>query len=202
MDFIVLCSSRGTTFQAVIDAMKARTLTARCLGLITDKPDRQCIAKAEAATIPVSIVERKKGMTREEFEKEIDQAIVSLGGQSTVILAAMGWMWILTPWFINRHRGRILNVHPALLPQHGGEGFYGDHVHDAVLASGAKESGVSIHVMDDGVDTGPILLQKTCPIVAGETVDSLKEKVQALEREWYPKTLQMLESGLLKLPST
>ncbi len=111
----------------------------------------------------------------------------------------MGWMWIFSPWFINQWKGRILNVHPALLPKHGGAGMYGHHVHEAVLDAKETESGATIHVMDEGVDTGKILLQKTCAVTQDDTAESLAKKVQDIEKEIYPKALQMIEEGKINL---
>ena len=116
------------------------------------------------------------------------------------MIAAMGWMFIFSSWFIAERRCRIINVHPALLPKFGGKGMYGHHVHDAVLAAREKESGVSIHLMDEGVDTGPVLLQKTCPVLSGDTSATLQQRVQELEKEWYPKVLQMIETKEIMLP--
>ncbi len=206
MNFVVLSSSRGTTFQAVIDRMKDGSLTAKCLGLITDRNDRGCIAKAEAAKIPITIVEKKEGEGREEYDKRLHAAIIhlvqsgqrlagsgsSLSAHRSSLIAALGWMSILSPWFIKQWPNKIINVHPALLPKYGGKNMYGNRVHQAVLDAGEKESGITIHLMDEGVDTGKILLQKTCPVLPGDTVETLKERVQGLEREWYPKVLQMI----------
>lgn len=226
MDFIVLSSSRGTTFQSVIDRMKDGSLAAKCLGLITDQPDRGCVEKATAAKIPVSVVEKREGDSRDDYDKRLHAVILNLTSpfnHSTIqpsiplpqpetsfgpaqdrlhpkpVLAALGWMSILSPWFIRQWNNRIINVHPALLPKFGGAGMYGDKVHQAVLASGEQESGITIHLMDEGVDTGKILLQKTCPVLAGDTVDTLKERVQALEKEWYPEVLGMIERGGIML---
>ncbi|NOS67811.1 MAG: phosphoribosylglycinamide formyltransferase, partial [Candidatus Peribacteraceae bacterium] len=195
---------RGTTFQAVIDRMKDGSLTAKCLGLVTDREDRGCTEKAKAAGLPVTIVEKKEGESREQFDRRLNEAIAQLTKESRItnhdfFIAALGWMSILCPWFINQWKNRIINVHPALLPKYGGAGMYGDKVHQAVLDSGDKESGITIHLMDEGVDTGKILLQKTCPVLPGDTVVSLKERVQGLEKEWYPKVLQMIERGELNL---
>lgn len=202
MNFVVLSSSRGTTFQAVLDRIKDGTLTARCLGLIADKPDRGCIDKAKTAGIPYLIIERKPDESREQYDQRIDAAIQELGGTPTeTIVAALGWMFILTPWFVARWKNRIINVHPALLPKFGGSGMFGNRVHEAVLASGDRDSGITIHLMDDGVDTGKILLQKRCPVESGDTVDSLKSRVQLLEKEWYPRVLQMIHKGELQLPN-
>jgi phosphoribosylglycinamide formyltransferase-1 len=195
MDFVVLSSSRGTTFQAVIEAMQRGTLTARCLGLVTDSSSRGCIEKAKAAGLLVRVVERREGESREDFDRRVHEAIVSLGAGKGTVVAALGWMFIFSPWFIQTWKDRIINVHPALLPKHGGKGMYGHHVHESVLKSGESVSGVTIHLMDEGVDTGRILLQKTCPVMAGDTPESLQKRVQELEKEWYPKVLQMVESG-------
>ncbi len=204
MDFFVLSSSRGTTFQAVLDALKRGELSARCLGLLTDRADRECIAKAEAANVPVWIVEWSPKEKREIYDKRVQEALMdALKGRDprTVVLAALGWMHILGPAFIGAWRNRILNVHPALLPKYGGEGMYGMRVHQAVLDHAEKESGITIHLMDEGVDTGPILLQKTCPVETGDTPETLRDRVQALEREWYPKLLEMIHQKKIDLPS-
>lgn len=200
MDFVVLSSSRGTTFQAVIDAMKSGTLRAKCLGLLTDRADRGCIEKARVAGLPVTIVERRVDEEREDYDRRIDAALHDMGATDETLITAMGWMFIFSPWFIIQWNHRILNVHPALLPNHGGERMYGHRVHDDVLKAGEKESGVTIHLMDTGVDTGPVLVQKKCAVLPGDTPETLQARVQALEKEWYPKTLQMIAEGTLKLP--
>lgn len=202
MEFIVLSSSRGTTFQAVIDRMKDGSLTANCLGLVTDRPDRGCLEKARAAGLPVVIVEHTAGESREEYDKRVHAAIQSLqpsNHPTTSVITALGWMSILSPWFINQWKNRIINVHPALLPKYGGVGMYGDRVHQAVLVSGDTESGITIHLMDEGVDTGKILLQKKCPVLTGDTVETLKQRVQGLEKEWYPKVLQLIQEGTMHI---
>lgn len=193
MNFVVLSSSKGTVFQAVIDRMKDRTLTARCAGLIADTEDRGCVMKARAAGIPVLIVPKTKGEDREIYDQRVDAAITELSADNPVI-ACMGWMWMLSPWFVGKRRNRIVNVHPALLPKHPGA-----HAHDLVIAAKDHESGMTIHLIDEGMDTGKILLQKTCPVLPDDTVETLKPRVQALECEWYPKALQMIEDGTMKL---
>lgn len=205
MYFVVLSSSRGTTFQAALDAINDGSLTMRCIGLVTDKPERECIDKAHNADIPVSIVEKIKDEPREEFDKRVHDSVRQLlrdsaAPQDHTVIAEMGWMWIHTPWFINQWKNRILNVHPALLPKYGGTGMYGDRVHRAVLEANESETGVTIHVMDEGVDTGEILVQKSCTIKSDDTVESVKKRVQELEKEWYPKTLQMIETHAISLP--
>jgi len=194
MNFIVLSSSRGTTFQAVIDRLQDGSLTANCVGLIADREDRECVEKARNVNLPVKIASREKGINREEYDFRLDELIRSLGNVD--VIAALGWMFILTPWFVQKWQGRIVNVHPALLPK-----YPGAHGIEEALSYGATESGMTIHVIDEGVDTGSILLQKSCPVLPDDTADTLKERIQALEKKWYPKALQMIENGEIDLPT-
>ncbi|MSR87421.1 phosphoribosylglycinamide formyltransferase [Candidatus Peribacteria bacterium] len=216
MQFVVLSSSRGTTFQAVLDRIADGSLTASCLGLVSDRADRGCVEKAKAAKLTVTVVERREGESRDEYDKRVHDAIIALkpspgasrhplplrqereqGG--SLFIAALGWMSIFTPWFITQWHNKIINVHPALLPKFGGAGMYGDKVHQAVLDAKEKQSGITIHLMDEGVDTGKILLQKTCSVNSEDTVESLKARVQNLEKEWYPKVLEMVNKREIKL---
>lgn len=197
MNFVVLSSSRGTTFQAVLDRIADGSLTAKCLGLIADSEDRGCIQKAKAASFPVKIIEKEKSEEREDYDKRLHAAIEELGGSpDETVIAALGWMFILSPWFVSQWKNRIINVHPSLLPK-----YPGAHAHEDVLVAGESESGMTIHIIDEGVDTGEILVQKSCSVMPDDTVDSLKERVQELEKEWYPKTLQMIEEGDIQLPT-
>ncbi len=194
MNFVVLSTSKGTVFQSVIDRMQDGSLHATCLGLITDKADRGCVAKAKNAKLAVKVVERLAGETRKDFDERVHQAILELGAKPNDFISCIGWMLLLSPEFVGKWRNKILNVHPGLLPK-----FPGTHTHEAVLRSGDRESGMTIHLIDEGMDTGKILLQKKCPVMPNDTVETLKMRVQALEREWYPKVLHMIESGELKV---
>jgi folate-dependent phosphoribosylglycinamide formyltransferase PurN len=176
---------------------------------VTDRSDRGCVEKAKKAKLPYRIVEKKPEESREEYDVRVHETINELSNSgphisevrphSEVLIAAIGWMHILSSWFIQKWPGRILNVHPALLPKYGGEGMFGMKVHEAVLASSDRESGMTIHLMDEGVDTGQIIVQKKCSVSSSDSKEKLKEKVQALEKEWYPKVLQMIELGEIKL---
>lgn len=204
MQFVVLSSSRGTTFQSVLDFMEKGTLTAICRGLVSDSADRGCVQKAKNAGLPVTIVSRGPKEGREEYDRRLHSAIQELFAdepEEPKVLAALGWMFIFTPWFISQWKNRIINVHPALLPKYGGKGMYGSRVHKAVLKAEEKESGISIHLMDEGIDTGQILEQKTCSVLPDDTPDSLKERVQALEKKYYPTVLQQIHTGDIVLPS-
>ena len=107
----------------------------------------------------------------------------------------MGYMRLFSAWFVNRYKDKIINIHPSLLPDFPGMDL---DVHQAVLDAGRKETGMTIHFVDEGMDTGPIILQKTISISNDETPESLKEKVQSLEKEWYPKVIQMFKDGKIK----
>lgn len=193
MDFVVLSSSGGTTFQAVIDRIVDGSLTARCLGLVTDRTDRGCTEKARKAGLPVRVADRKNSETREEYDHRLHATILDLG--SPLVIACIGWMWLLSPWFIERWKNRIINVHPSLLPK-----YPGPHPHEEVLAAQERESGMTIHWVDEGIDTGPIIVQKSCSVFPNDSVETLKARVQELEKEWYPKVLQMITDGRIKLP--
>lgn len=192
MRIVALSSSRGTTFQAILDTKARGALQSPIIGLIADKDDRGCVVKAKSTGIPVKIVERKKEETREEYDHRLDAAVRELSGEdvSDVVIAAVGWMWVLSPQFVARWKNRVLNVHPALLPKHPGA-----HAHTEVLRDGDRESGITIHWIDEGVDTGPILLQKSCPVLPNDTEETLKARVQELEKKWYPEVLAMIERG-------
>lgn len=211
MDFIVLSSSRGTTFQAVIDAMKNGSLMARCLGLVADRSDRGCLDKARKADLPVKIVERVKGEERESYDRRLNEAIGALMEEADdrlqkaesqqpqanghkPILACIGWMFMFSPWFVVEWKNRILNVHPALLPRHPG-----GHAVDDALNAGDTETGMTVHWINEGLDTGEIIVQKKCSIKTDDTVETLKARIQELEKEWYPRVLQDLETGKLRM---
>jgi phosphoribosylglycinamide formyltransferase-1 len=190
MEFIVLSSSRGTTFQATLAELKNSSSSARCLGLITDKPTAAAVERARNASLPTSIVEPIRGESREDYDRRLDAAIRTMcAGTSHPIITLMGWMRILSPWFVAQWNGRILNVHPSLLPKFGGNGMHGDRVHQAVLAAKETESGATIHEVDEGIDTGTIVLQEKCPVLPDDTVETLRARVQALEGKVYAKVL-------------
>lgn len=174
--------------QAVLDALNNGALDMECIGLVSDKEERGCVEKALDADIPVTILSRV-GFEREEYDQLLHDTILHMGGSpDDTIIAALGWMFILSPDFVRKWPRRIINVHPSLLPKHPGAHAIAD-----ALRAGDSESGMTIHYIDEGVDTGEIIEQKSCSINDGETEESLKEKIQALEKEWYPIILQRIQ---------
>ncbi len=187
----VLASTKGTDFQSMLDARTKGELTADICCLITNKPDCEAVEKAKAAGIPVYAISQA-GKTREEFDREIMKV---LDGLKVDLVVLGGYMRIIGSEMVLRYKNRIINVHPSLLPKH--PGGMDMAVHQEVLDDGDKETGMTIHFVDEGVDTGEIVFQKAIPVEKGDTAEKLKEKVQALEKEWYPKVVQMFAAGLL-----
>ncbi|MDE1155123.1 MAG: phosphoribosylglycinamide formyltransferase [Acidobacteriaceae bacterium] len=180
----VLGSTRGTALQGVLDAIDAGTLQAEIVLVLSDREAAGILDRANAHHIPARFISAK-GRVREEYEREVTAAFEQAGAE---LILMIGFMRIVTEVFVNAWRGRLLNVHPSLLPLFAG-GMNLD-VHRAVLESGAAETGCTIHQVTEAVDAGPILLQKRCPVLPDDTTDTLKERVQALEQQGFVEVLQ------------
>lgn len=115
-------------------------------------------------------------------------------GVDVIVLA--GFLKLVPRNLVEAYAGRMVNIHPALLPRHCGKGMYGMKVHEAVIASGEKETGITVHFVDEHYDAGQVLLQKKCPVLRGDTAESVAERVHALEYEWYPKAIEQLVETL------
>ena len=161
--------------------------------LITNQADCGAVEKAENAGIPVHAID-PAGKNREEFDEEV---IKVLDEYQPDLLVLGGYMRIISNDMVERYRNRMINIHPSLLPKHGGG--MDVSVHRAVIDAGEKETGMTIHLIDEGVDTGPIILQKTVVVSPSDTPEILKDKVQALEKEWYPKVVQMFADGKVRV---
>jgi phosphoribosylglycinamide formyltransferase-1 len=186
----VLSSTNGTNFQSILDA-KARgelqDIEICCL--ITNKADCGAAQKARDNGIKVYYFSSKE-MSREAFDKAVLDTL-DYFGVDLVVLG--GFMRILGPEICEKYKNRIINIHPSLLPKFAG-GMDTD-VHKAVIDAGEKETGMTIHIVSKDVDAGPVVLQKTVEVSPDDTPESLKAKVQALEKEWYPKVIQMFADG-------
>ncbi len=185
----VLASTNGTDLQAIIDEMKDGKMPGIELSLvISNKKNCYALQRAREQGYKAVFV-KSKDRTREEFD---DKMAEILEKNEVDLIVLVGYMQILSEAFIKKFHKKIINVHPALMPKFCGKDFFGKGVHEAVLEAGEKETGMTIHYVEEGVDTGEILLQKTCPIVEGDTPDTLKDKVQALEKKWYPEVIRGL----------
>lgn len=193
----ILASYRGTNMQAIIDACKAGKLSAQPVVIISNNSDSGALARAKSEGIPGFYLS-SKGYPDAEV---LDQKIVdTLRKHDVEIVILAGYMKKLGSKILVTFAGRILIIHPALLPKYGGEGMYGIHVHKAVIAAGETESGVTIHVVAGEYDAGPILAQRKVSIDRADTVDSLSRKILAVEHEFYVETLDRIFKGKIKLP--
>ncbi len=196
MRIAFLASHRGTNMQAVIDACESGRLDARPAVLVCNNPDAPALQRAANHGIPSYVLNSKTHREPEALDGAILDALVSQG--SELILLA-GYMKKLGPKVLGAFSGRILNIHPALLPKFGGQGMYGPRVHQAVLDSGDKVSGVTIHLVDEEYDHGRILSQTEVPVLEGDTVESLSARVLSQEHGLLIGTLQRIADGELKL---
>ncbi|HVN96914.1 MAG TPA: phosphoribosylglycinamide formyltransferase [Syntrophorhabdaceae bacterium] len=193
-----LASHGGSNMQAIIDACKSGKLEAIPAVVVSNNSDSGAIARARTEGVPHYYLSGKTHPDPVELDQAILDALLR-HGVDIVILA--GYMKKLGPKTLAHFRGRILNVHPALLPKFGGAGMYGIHVHEAVIAAGEKESGVTIHLVDEQYDTGPILAQRRVPVMPDDTPETLAARVLTEEHILYSETLQRIATGELSLPT-
>ena len=191
MRFAVMASGRGSNFQALIDARTRDELpNVELVQLIVNKHKAQAIARAEAAGIPWKFIDSEV-MSRAEFDQRA-LAVLHDCGAEAVVLA--GFMRLLTPEFIGTFRHHILNIHPALLPN-----FPGAHAHRDALAAGVNESGCSAHLVDEGVDTGPIILQQSVDVLPGDTEEILAARILPHEHRLLSEAVRLLAAGRLEV---
>jgi phosphoribosylglycinamide formyltransferase-1 len=181
----ILISGRGSNMSALIAAAKAVDYPAEISLVISNRPDAAGLARAQAEGIPTAVVDHKiYGADREAFERAL-QAV--LEAQRIELVCLAGFMRLLSPWLVERWQGRMLNIHPALLPA-----FKGLDTHRRALAAGAKLHGATVHLVVPDVDSGPIILQESVPIVPGDTVETLSARVLEIEHRIYPEALKLL----------
>ena len=187
----VLCSGRGSNLQSIMEAIEAGQIKAPISVVLVDKPGAKALDRAAQAGIPGICVDRKACASQQEFEEKL-VAELEKHGVTLVILA--GFMRILSPYFIRKYPQRILNIHPSLLPSFGGA-----HAHRDVLAYGAKVSGCTIHFVDEGMDSGPIILQTAVPVEEGDDEDTLAARVLVQEHKLYPRAIELFLAGRLSI---
>lgn len=192
----VLVSGRGTNLQAIIDSIQEGSLKAEVCIVISSKQNAYALKRAEKHRIPHYCVLRRDYKTQKDFEKEM---INLLKKHNVELVVLAGFMTILSPYFVNEFKNKIINVHPSLIPAFCGKGFYGERVHKAVLDYGVKISGATVHFVDEGTDTGPIILQQAVPVLDGDTVESLAARVLEVEHRLLPKAINLFARGKLKI---
>lgn len=177
----VLCSGGGTNFQAIINAEQAGMIPhGEIVLLVTDRADAFVLTRAERYQIPTAVADRKRFPDRMAREREI---IRILQENRIEFIVFAGFMTILSAEFVKAYRGRIINIHPSLIPSFCGEGYYGLHVHEAVLARGVKVTGATVHYVTEVCDGGPIIAQRAVEVKEGDTPEILQKRVMR-EAEW------------------
>jgi phosphoribosylglycinamide formyltransferase 1 len=190
-----LASRNGSSMRAVVAAIDAGDLAATALLAVSNNKAAGALDYAQGQGIPTRAIATQTDP--EAADRRLADAM-SEAGVELIVLS--GYLRRLGPVTLARYRNRIINIHPGPLPRFGGEGMYGRRVHEAVIASGATESGVTIHLVDEEYDHGPVLGQWAVPIEPGETVDSLEARVTALEPRLFVETLRRIAEGDLRLP--
>lgn len=197
LNIAVLASHSGTTLQAIIDACENSVLQARVCLVISNNSRAMAAERAVRHGIPF----RHLSSRTHPDPDDLDCAICgTLEQHNAELVILAGYMKKLGPRTIERFNGRILNTHPALLPKHGGQGMYGDRVHEAVLAAGEAETGVTIHLVDGQYDRGPIVAQCRVPVLPEDDAHSLAARVKQQEKPFLIETLQTIADGIRELP--
>lgn len=187
----VLVSGRGSNLQAVLDAIARGTLDATIPIVLSNKPSALALERAQAVGIPTRAISHKDHSSREDFDAALVETLRSAGAE-WVLLA--GFMRVLTPVFIRAFPGRIVNIHPSLLPS-----FPGTHAQKQALDYGVKVAGCTVHLVDEGVDSGPILGQRAVPVLDDDTEDTLSARILAEEHQLLVQTLSELAHGKLRV---
>ena len=187
MNIGVFASGRGSNFQAILNAIQQDLLPARVTLVVSNKGDAGALELARSHSLPALHLSHKQFSDEALFASAMLDALTKHDVQ---VIALAGYLKKVPPIVVREYRNRILNIHPALLPSFGGSGMYGHFVHEAVIASGAKFSGATVHLVDEDYDRGPIVLQKTVPVDERDTPETLAAKVLRIEHEIYPLALK------------
>ena len=191
LSLVILISGNGSNLQAIIDAIQAGALHAEIRAVISNNPDAYGLTRARQAGIRVEVLDHRHYANREAYDRELQELIDKYQPQ-LVVLA--GFMRILTTDFVNHYYGRMLNIHPSLLPK-----YQGLNTHQRVLEAGDDIHGVSVHFVTPELDGGPVILQAEVPVQAGDTADALAQRVHQQEHVIYPLVIRWIAEGRLML---
>ncbi|TVY06964.1 phosphoribosylglycinamide formyltransferase [Paenibacillus cremeus] len=187
----VFASGSGSNFQAIVNAVTAGRLDVRIELLVCDKPQAQVVTRAEAAGVPVYTFKPKEYPSREAYEQDI---LEQLQAKRVELVVLAGYMRIITDVLVQAYWGRMINIHPSLLPS-----FPGIHAVRQALEHGVKITGVTVHLVDGGLDSGPILAQRAINIERNDTEASLSDKIHPIEHQLYPEVIQSIADGSIDL---
>jgi phosphoribosylglycinamide formyltransferase-1 len=187
----VLISGRGSNMTALIEAAQAKDYPAEIVLVVSNRPAAAGLARAREAGVATAVVDHQPfGKDREAFERALDDELRKNGIE---IVCLAGFMRLLTAWFIGRWRGRILNIHPALLPE-----FKGLDTHRRALETGVKRHGATVHFVVEETDAGPVISQQSVPVLQGDTEATLAARVLEIEHRIYPEALRLVAEGRAK----
>lgn len=183
---VIFVSGSGSNAQRIVEFAKNESLTPfEIEAIFCNNPKAFAIQRAEKLDIPCVVFNRK------EFY-ESSEILIALEQIKPDLIVLAGFLWLIPQAVIEAYRNKIINIHPALLPKYGGKGMFGDRVHQAVLDHAEKESGITIHYVTENYDEGDVILQKTCPVRADDTIESLATRIHALEHQWFPVVVEQL----------
>lgn len=187
----VLVSGGGTNLQAIIDSIGRGDVPAEIRIVISDNPDAFALTRASDAGIKTAVVKRKDFPSKDIFEEEI---IKQLHGAGVEMICLAGYMRILSDKFLKTFPNRIINIHPALLPS-----FPGLHVQQQAIDYGVKVSGCTVHFVDEGTDTGPIIIQKAVPVLPNDNAETLAARILKEEHQIYPEAIKLIAEGRIRI---
>jgi phosphoribosylglycinamide formyltransferase 1 len=191
MNIAVFCSGNGSNFQAIVDAKKKGLFSAEIALMVCDNPDAQAVKRSEKENIPYIAISGKDFSSKEKLEQRI---IDELEAGKIGLICLAGYMRLLSPAFVQRYAGKIINVHPALLPAFKGADAIGD-----AYKYGVKVTGVTVHFVTEDVDAGPIILQEAVTIEDGCTRETLAEKIHEVEHKLYPQAIKLFIENRIKV---
>ncbi|MDO5298165.1 MAG: phosphoribosylglycinamide formyltransferase [Clostridia bacterium] len=190
----VLCSGGGTNLQALIDAVEAGRIDGTIVLVLANASRAYALERARKHGIPAQFVSKKQAGSDEAFN---DVILARLQEAEAELVVLAGYLPIVGPQIVRAYEHRIINIHPALIPAFCGPGMYGHHVHEAVLAYGAKISGATTHFVDEQVDHGGVIMQRCVPVLEGDTPDTLAARVLTVEHEILPESVRLYCAGKL-----
>jgi phosphoribosylglycinamide formyltransferase-1 len=198
LNIAVFGSGRGSNFKAILDAIEEGTIPgARIACVISNNSAAGILEIAHAHSIPAYHLSQKNSPGEEAFAQTLLEVLQS---HTVNLIVLAGYMKLLHPRIIATYRQRIINIHPALLPKFGGKGMYGHHVHEAVIRAGERESGASVHFVDEVYDHGTVILQKKVPVLPDDTPEALAARVLTVEHELYPEVVRRFARGEVAVP--
>ncbi len=178
----ILASGNGSNAQRIIEYFSGSSVVEVAL-VLSNKPDAYVLTRAENLNVPTLL------FNRSEFY-ESDTVLVAIARHRIDFLVLAGFLWLIPANILRLYNGKIINIHPALLPKYGGKGMYGMKVHEAVITARDPESGITVHYVNEHYDEGQIIFQARCPVLPSDTPETLAEKIHALEYRWFPEIIE------------